>query len=79
MNPFAVHSSKAIGEPPFFMGTSVFYAIKNAVTAARPEAGYFEFRLPATSERIRMMCGDEISLECILTKDKSSFQPKGSF
>jgi len=79
-NPFAVHSSKAIGEPPFFMGTSVFFAIKDAVTAARgPDAGYFEFRLPATSERIRMMCLDEISLECISPEDKSLFQPKGSF
>jgi xanthine dehydrogenase/oxidase len=27
-NPFAVHSSKAIGEPPFFLGASVFWAIK---------------------------------------------------
>jgi xanthine dehydrogenase/oxidase len=79
-NPFAVHSSKAIGEPPFFMGTSVFFAIKDAVTAARgPDADYFEFRLLATSERIRMMCSDEISLECISSEDKSLFQSKGSF
>jgi xanthine dehydrogenase/oxidase len=27
-NRFAVHSSKAIGEPPFFLGASVFFAIK---------------------------------------------------
>jgi xanthine dehydrogenase/oxidase len=27
-NPFAIHSSKAVGEPPFFLGCSVFYAIK---------------------------------------------------
>lgn len=27
-NPVAVHSSKAIGEPPFFLGASVFFAIK---------------------------------------------------
>ena len=27
-NPFAVHSSKAVGEPPFFLGCSVFFAIK---------------------------------------------------
>ncbi len=83
-NPFAVHSSKAVGEPPFFLGCSVFFAIKDAVTAAREGsgvAGYFEFRLPATSERIRMMCGDEISSECIAAASDvtSSFQPKGSF
>jgi xanthine dehydrogenase/oxidase len=27
-NPFAVHSSKAVGEPPFFLGCSVYFAIK---------------------------------------------------
>ena len=81
-NPFAVHSSKAVGEPPFLLGCSVFFAIKDAVSAARGGsggAGYFEFRLPATSERIRMMCGDEISSECIASEEKSSYQPMGSY
>lgn len=81
-NPFAVHSSKAIGEPPFFLGCSVFYAIKDAVASAREAngsgGGYFEFRMPATSERIRMSCGDAISTECIIDGDSTSFQPKGS-
>jgi xanthine dehydrogenase/oxidase len=27
-NPYAVHSSKAVGEPPFFLGASAFFAIK---------------------------------------------------
>jgi xanthine dehydrogenase/oxidase len=27
-NRFAIHSSKAVGEPPFFMGASVLFAIK---------------------------------------------------
>jgi xanthine dehydrogenase/oxidase len=93
-NPFAVHSSKAIGEPPFFLGCSVFYAIKDAVKAARsdayPDDNNFEFFMPATSERIRMSCGDMISVESItstkeidlsseerLAKAKS-FQPKMS-
>ena len=78
-NPFAVHSSKAIGEPPFFLGCVVFFAIKDAVAAARGEdGGYYDLRLPATSERIRMACMDEISSQCITT-EASSFQPKGSF
>lgn len=79
-NPFAVHSSKAVGEPPFFLGCSVFYAIKDAVSAARGKKhpGYFEFRMPATSERIRMSCGDVIATECI-EGETASFQPKGSF
>ncbi|KAL9183361.1 hypothetical protein ACHAXT_005148 [Thalassiosira profunda] len=86
-NPFAVHSSKAIGEPPFFLGCSVFFAIKDAVAAARrgegDSGGYFEFRMPATSERVRMACKDEISSQCIAAslggEALEKFQPKGSF
>jgi len=37
-NPFAVHSSKAIGEPPFFLAASAFFAAKAAAEAARAEA-----------------------------------------
>jgi len=89
-NPFAVHSSKAIGEPPFFLGCGVFYAIKDAIKAARSEnctEGYFELRMPATSERIRMACLDDISLDCIATTNAikeerlsvaKTYQPKGS-
>jgi len=78
-NPFAVHSSKAVGEPPFFLGCSVFFAIKDAVAAARGKNNeYFEFRMPATSERIRMACNDEIATQCI-AGEVSTFQPKGSF
>jgi xanthine dehydrogenase/oxidase len=87
-NPFAVHSSKAVGEPPFFLGTSVFYAIKDAVKAARKQNlgnnSYFEMRMPATSERIRMYCADKIALKAtseMLGEDGAvtSFQPQGSF
>lgn len=88
-NPFAVHSSKAVGEPPFFLGASVFFAIKDALQAARNDSGasgYFELRMPATSERVRMACADDISAESIKTivgedTDDSivrTFQPKGS-
>jgi xanthine dehydrogenase/oxidase len=82
-NPFAVHSSKAIGEPPFFLGASVYYAIKNAIKAARVESDihdYFELRMPATSERIRLACADKIVDECVGEDDDSKhFQPYGSF
>ena len=50
--------------------------------SARQESdveGYFELRMPATSERIRMACADEIASECINSKDVKEFQPKGSF
>ena len=59
-----VHSSKAVGEPPFFLGASVFYALKEAVYAARKEEGlegWFRLDSPATPERLRMACADKIS------------------
>lgn len=34
-NPLAVHSSKGLGEPPLFLGASVFFALTNAVASAR--------------------------------------------
>nr|GMD12939.1 xanthine dehydrogenase 1-like isoform X1 [Ipomoea batatas]GMD16352.1 xanthine dehydrogenase 1-like isoform X1 [Ipomoea batatas] len=63
-NPKAIHSSKAVGEPPFFLASSVFFAIKDAIASARAEAGYsgwFPLDNPATPERIRMACLDEFT------------------
>lgn len=34
-NPQAVHSSRAIGEPPLFLASAVFYAIKDGLRAGR--------------------------------------------
>ena len=61
-----VHSSKAVGEPPFFLGTSVFWALKDAVYASRVDAGcsgWFQLDLPASSERLRMAVSDNIAEE----------------
>ena len=69
----AIHSSKAVGEPPFFLGCATFFAIRNAVAAARadhlgladgapPRLSLFS---PATSERIRMACGDRFAVRAI--------------
>lgn len=63
-NPRAVYSSKAVGEPPLFAGASVFFAIKEAIAAARQDEGLEgDFRLysPATAARIRMACQDQIT------------------
>lgn len=63
-NPKAIHSSKAVGEPPFFLAASVFFAIRDAITAARAEENLFDwFPLdnPATPERIRMACTDNFT------------------
>lgn len=88
-NPIAVHSSKAVGEPPFFLGTTVFYAIKDAVSSFRKKASgresYFEFRMPGTSERIRMQCNDKLGIKvktAMLGGDEKaagSYQPSGSY
>ncbi|KAM2352292.1 hypothetical protein ACFXTH_006986 [Malus domestica] len=62
-NVKAIHSSKAVGEPPFFLASAVFFAIKDAIIAARAEVGsneWFPLDNPATPERIRMACLDEI-------------------
>ncbi|XP_042520580.1 xanthine dehydrogenase 1-like [Macadamia integrifolia] len=74
-NPKAIHSSKAVGEPPFFLASSVFFAIKDAIIAARAELGcndWFPLDNPATPERIRMACIDDFSERFV----KSDFHPK---
>ncbi|XP_017481952.1 PREDICTED: xanthine dehydrogenase isoform X3 [Rhagoletis zephyria] len=63
-NPRAVYSSKAVGEPPLFIGSTAFFAIKEAITAARAERGlsvHFQLEAPATAARIRMACQDEFT------------------
>ncbi|XP_056168904.1 xanthine dehydrogenase 1-like [Syzygium oleosum] len=74
-NVKAIHSSKAVGEPPFFLASSVFLAIKDAIIAARADAGitdWFPLDNPATPERIRMACLDELTAPLI----GSDFRPK---
>ena len=54
---------QAVGEPPLMLAMSTFFAIKDAIAAARAEVGASRcFRLdsPATAERIRTACSDAI-------------------
>ncbi|CAL8238273.1 unnamed protein product [Merluccius merluccius] len=63
-NPHAIYSSKGIGEPVLFLGSTVFYAIKDAVTAARAESGLmgpFPLDSPATPERACLACATPFS------------------
>jgi xanthine dehydrogenase/oxidase len=82
-NTRAVHSSKGIGEPPFFMACSAFFAIRNAIAEVRSGAGYSDYfllNMPATSERIRMACPDEFSKAAVGGEEKYlQFQPQGSW
>lgn len=61
-NKKAIYSSKGVGEPPFFLGSSVLFAIKNACRSARIDANlpdeFFTLQAPATAERIRLACAD---------------------
>ncbi|WAR00696.1 XDH-like protein [Mya arenaria] len=73
VNEKAVYSSKAVGEPPLFLAASVFYAAREAISAARADAGlrdYFRLDSPATPERIRMACEDQFTnRQCIFPGD----------
>ncbi|CAG8780628.1 6050_t:CDS:2, partial [Racocetra fulgida] len=60
----SIHGSKGIGEPPLLLGNTVFFAIRDAIKAAR----YFILRSPATPERIRIACDDEIVRNCKVEK-----------
>lgn len=67
-----IQRSRGVGEPPLFMGSSVFFALRDALKAARAEfgvvaklgddgdAGLLRLESPATAERIRLACVDPI-------------------
>jgi xanthine dehydrogenase/oxidase len=63
-NPRAIHSSRAVGEPPLFLGAVAWNATRAAIASARLDAGlssqHFTLESPLTPERIRMSCGDKI-------------------
>ncbi|XP_071977277.1 aldehyde oxidase-like [Engystomops pustulosus] len=63
-NPHAIYSSKGVGEPALFLGSSIYFAIKDALIYARKERGLpelFTLNSPATPEKIRMACGDQFT------------------
>jgi xanthine dehydrogenase/oxidase len=58
-----VQRSRGVGEPPLFMGSCVFFAIRDALKAARSQFGeesVLRLESPATVERIRVSCADPI-------------------
>lgn len=56
-NNVCVHKSKAVGEPPLLLGSSVWNAIKNALRYVNPKQAS-KLRLPATCEEIVMLLDD---------------------
>ncbi|KAM8946598.1 xanthine dehydrogenase/oxidase isoform 2-T2 [Pelodytes ibericus] len=76
-NSKAIYSSKAVGEPPLFLSASIFYAIKDAIMAAREESGitgFFRLDSPATPERIRTSCVDNFTKLCPMA-EPGTFTP----
>lgn len=62
-----IQRSRGVGEPPLFMGSAVFFAIRDALKAARRQWGVTDvlsLQSPATPERIRVSCADPIIERC---------------
>lgn len=67
-----IQRSRGVGEPPLFLGSVVFFGIRDALKAARRSVGVeatigqddspglLRLTSPATSERIRLACEDDI-------------------
>ncbi|XP_035533550.1 xanthine dehydrogenase-like [Morone saxatilis] len=63
INP-ALDIGQGIGEPPVLFSSTIFFAIKAAIAAARTERGLgdaFPLSSPATAEKIRVACQDEFT------------------
>ncbi|XP_010615896.1 aldehyde oxidase 2-like [Fukomys damarensis] len=72
-----IYSSKGLGESGMFLGSSVFFAIGDAVAAVRRDrdlAEDFTVRSPATPEWVRMACVDRFT-EMIPRDDPGTFKP----
>jgi xanthine dehydrogenase/oxidase len=59
----SIQSSKGVGEPPLFLGATVFFALRDALVSSRRDHGTEEPLIldsPATAERLRLAVGDDI-------------------
>lgn len=59
----SIQSSKGTGEPPLFLGCTVFFALREAVKAAREMNHVREplvLNSPATAEKLRLAVGDPL-------------------
>lgn len=74
-----IQRSRGVGEPPLFMGSAVFFAIRDALKAARKQygveaelgedtkgGGLLSLESPATPERIRVSCVDPIMKRAVV-------------
>ncbi|KAH6876837.1 xanthine dehydrogenase, partial [Thelonectria olida] len=59
----SIQSSKGIGEPPLFLGSTVFFALREAVKAARnmnKVTDKLVLNAPGTAEKLRLAVGDDL-------------------
>lgn len=77
--PNAVFSSKGVGEASIGMGTAVFFAVRDAITAARilrglapAVAAQFDLASPSTPARVRMAI--DAGAESITTREPAVAQ-----
>lgn len=59
----SVYGSKGIGEPPLFLGSSIYFALLNAIQSARCDyetPPLLNYDSPLTVEKIRLACSDPI-------------------
>ena len=78
----AILSSRGIGEPGILLSHSVFFALRDAIRNARREYGFkdnFFVDSPLTSERIRMLCPDDLSRMVISSKEIDGNQTHENF
>uniref|UniRef100_A0A663DUL7 Aldehyde oxidase 1 n=2 Tax=Aquila chrysaetos chrysaetos TaxID=223781 RepID=A0A663DUL7_AQUCH len=77
-NPYAIYASKGIGEAGLFLGSSVFFALRDAVTSVRNERGLkktFALNSPLTAEQIRASCADDFT-EMMKNNESASSTPR---
>lgn len=64
-NAQGILGSKAVGEPPYAVASSVHFAVKHAVAAARVQAGHsgpFDLPVPASVMQVQQACMTDPSL-----------------
>lgn len=63
------------------MASSVFFAVRSAIKAARAEVGldkvHFQLHSPLTAERIRMACEDQVTKRVPELPAEGSYKPWG--
>jgi hypothetical protein len=75
----SIQSSKGVGEPPLFLGSTVFFALREAVKAARVMNGSGDVGLllnaPSTAEKLRLAVGDRLveKAKVVLGRDQPEF------